>query len=189
MNTIERKKEDCRVFAYFGSGLGLGIPTVFLLIYHLSVHSLSGNANLTTGLLIILIILTFLPLLFHMLYDTHPNHQVKIDYGLYIIGSLTVILTALTVFFTGGMESSLLSFYFLFIPSAIAISFEANISLKLVCFLGCLSVILLFLFAPDNGTIYNDITYKIFYCLIIILQFVSIYLLELKSKSRRYETK
>ncbi len=186
---VKSKKEDCKVFAFLGSVLGLFVPTFLFLIYILATKKTSLYGELVIGLLIVLIILSFLPILYHLLYDVYPHRHKRYDYELYVIGSLTVIVTAITVYFTGGMEVSLLSFYFLFIPSAIAISFEANISLKLVCSIGCISVIYLFLFAPNNNTLNQDVIYKIFYCLIIIIQFISIYFLEKESKSRRYEIK
>jgi hypothetical protein len=189
MSTIDRKKEDCRVFASYGSLLGLGIPTSILLIYHLFINNLSSQKDVLTGVFFALGFVTLLPYYFHTKYDTHPKLEKLIDYSLYGTGIATIVLTTIAVYFTGGMENSLLSFYFFFVPSAIAISFEAKISLKIICTFGCLAVIYLFLKAPNNPIIANDNLYKVFYCIIIILQFLSIYLLELKSKSRRYETK
>ncbi len=199
---LRKRKESCRRFVFYGSTWGLTVPLLLSgVIYSIKYIPLFLNgycANLSIIFIVIvyfiLLDLTLLPWISHYHYDRiqcktknidsllkkiYINKATRrVDMWLYIIALFTVLSTGVMVYLTGGIERSFFSYYFFFIPSAIAISFEAHRSLQLTCIFGAVIVLLLYIFPHIVVEIEDDLYYTIVYLGVIIAQFASIYLLE-----------
>ncbi|MDR1780379.1 MAG: hypothetical protein LBR50_06585 [Tannerella sp.] len=107
---------------------------------------------------------------------------------LYGSGLISLICVSVIVFYTGGLFNSAMSFYFIFIPSAVAVCFDLGkderglgiIFTYIECVIFILALFVIDLFCP---TTYNR--HKILDLIFILIQISLICLMELD----RYESK
>jgi hypothetical protein len=185
------KKNRCKIFGFYGTAIGLGGPTVLSCIYYCGLCDMN-NIGVLSGF-IMLFIIALSPPYIHLLYGGDDAKNEKVDKILYTIGTIAVIVTAYIVFFTGGMKHSFLSFYFLYMPSVIAIAFDAHKGLLWICITGALAVIAIFMFSyiwPQNiPNVEPEYIYIFLYVMNISIQFIAIYLLECENKTIKKITK
>jgi hypothetical protein len=174
---MENKKDNCYSFFIYGCLFGIIIPTALLIIYDCAIPTF--NHFLVKLILFLLCVIASYPLYAYVQYDKNKINPKKIDASLIIVGAVTIILIGFIVHFTGGMEKSMLSSYFFFIPSAIAIAFDANKSLKVVIPLALIAVVANLLIVANSKTFNNNV-YLVFYILGISFQFLAIYCLEIR---------
>lgn len=172
---MENRKDDCFRFFIYACLFGIIIPIFLLILY--DCYNPTFNHWAVKLILFVIMVIVIYPLIAYILYDKSSIRPEIIDTTLRLAGVITIIFIGITVHYTGGMEKSMLSSYFFFIPSAIAISFDANKSLKLVIPLAFLAVILNLLFEA-NSKLFENTVYLFFYIPGIAFQFLAIYKLE-----------
>lgn len=123
-----KKEQECHVFAKWGCLLGLGAPIGLAMLYDF----FGSRPHLVFprhvhGLFVITAAVAIVGAYFakHW-YSICTNDAAKvkrIDFFLYAIGVVTCLLIGLIVVFTGGVLRSVFSYYFLYLPSIVAVSF------------------------------------------------------------------
>ena len=181
---MDAKKNATLRFAFFVGLGGIIVPCFVTLFYH------SWQARITTFtsftlIMVALVIVAASPFLAYVSYDKRPKWETKTDWFLYSVGVLAVILIAVIVHHTGGLPYSLFTFFFLFVPSAVAIAFEARTGLKFVCFASFLAIAYNLLKPalelPDSP--YTSASYKLTYIVFVGLHLLIIYFLETRGRT------
>lgn len=173
---MENRKESCKRYFIYAGMFGILAPILLLIIYNTIVPTF--NQGIVYVFLISIMGVVFYPLIAYIIYDENIINPKIIDITLRFDGALSIILIGFAVHYTGGMEKSMLSSFFFFIPSTIAIAFDANKSLKMVIPLALLAVIIN-LILENNSHIFENTIYLVFYILGVSLQFFAIYKLEI----------
>ncbi len=176
---MEARKENCFKFFIYACIFGILIPTFLLIVYDIVVPTF--QQGLVKLYLLALMAIVFYPLIAYTLYDKNILSANTIDSTLRLTGAITIILVGISVHYTGGMEKSMMSSYFFFVPSAIAIAYDANKSLKIVIPLALIAVSINLLIKTDSKPFENSI-YLGFYIFGIAMQFYAIYKLETTKK-------
>lgn len=135
---LEKKKQACKNFTLFVSFFAVIVPVIFLVSCNSLLARLLHYDHLIIGI-VVLVILVFTPAIAVLFYDNSPQHEKIVDYSLYISGFATLALVGYLVYYTGGTSHSFFSFFFFFLPSAVAISFEARRGLAIVCIASCMA--------------------------------------------------
>lgn len=177
---MEARKDSCYKFFIYACLYGILIPTFLLIVYDLIVPTF--QQGLVKFYLFAIMAIVCYPLIAYILYDKNSISPEAIDVSLRLTGAITIILVGISVHYTGGMEKSLMSYFFFFIPSAVAIAYDANKSLKIIIPLSLIAVTLNLLVKTDLKPFENSI-YLMFYITGIAFQFFAIYKLETTKKN------
>jgi len=193
-----KKKEECYIFFCWGCFFGICIPLFSVLLIDIFYYIPNIKKSILTfyGMgLSIIVIATSLSGTFisYRLYDTRPHMEKQVDYLLYLIGFFVCFFIGILVVLTGGVLKSLFSFYFIYLPSVVAVAFSSkkNNGLKIVSLL-CILMIVIGLFFPVENSEYNKfystMMHKMFYLGIAIMQLFAIFFLEINRQNGEVES-
>jgi len=186
---IRTKWQCCKIFHHFICVLGILVPLLYFLaifIYPFAVARFLSLPITDSKILMpiddllvfvlwaVLLLVAALLLPFwamgHYTKDRKDNEKYG-DWILYFCGFITIVLIALIVYWTGGINHSLMSFYFFFIPAAIAIVFNGRKGLLITGICCMVSIVILFGFCNSTEIHYDPIHRCVFsvYQLFLIL--------------------
>ena len=175
---LQAKKDATLVFFWFGNLLPLTTPLIFLAIY----DAINPTFTINNLWVIILMLMPTSVLGAYFLYSNKKFlwwTEKRVDFFLYAVAVATMITITYMVNKTGGFKYSILTFYFYFIPSAIAISFRAKWGLWITLGISFVSIV----YNCSNKTVDSNPNlfagyYNIFYIGKIFIHLLSIGLLE-----------
>ncbi len=138
-------------FFIFGSCLGMLVPLClsFYLHYQLNTAFRLSDVLFLTHLAYFIVCL--FPIIAYFIYKSRVDVSGLADTLLYITSFLAILLNVLIVQNTGGFDKSIFKFFFFYIPSAIAISYHASVSMYITgvcCFFG---ILFCYLDQPHSG--------------------------------------
>lgn len=174
---LQKKCQDCHIFHISVCWFGILIPLLYLLGILVYPMLNKEDTIMATEEIIIVFVFVLITILIALLstyyaYRQYDKGRERVgDWTLYICGILTIVLIALIVNYTGGIRQSLMSFYFFFIPSAIAIVFDSKKGLIATSVCCILSIFILFHLYSSSNIRYETIHYLVFsiYQLLLIL--------------------
>ena len=198
---MTRRESECHVFAKWGCHLGVGVPIALIMLYDLfGGHRYFQSTDIFPRHVIGLGIVTILVASLGSYFAKHwyskcaaaSLTEKRVDVFLYGVGVATCILLGIIVAYTGGVLLSPFSYYFLYLPSIVAVSFTPNPASKgrglIVVSLTCAIMIAVGLFnAGPISTEYKafceSLPRKIAYFIIAAIQFLAIILIERKEQT------
>ena len=172
------KIKQCSKFEYLAIYLGLIAPmSVFALLY----YPFTDYPQATLSFIITVVVSSLFIRLGRSRYE--KNDSKVGDIILYLGGVITIILVAVSVRYSGGMEYSLLRDYFLFIPAAVAIIFRAKFGLAIILVVCFVSIwgIYTYPFYAENTIISHEHGHNWFiepHLIVYAIHFIAIFFLE-----------
>ena len=195
MMDLDRKKIECRHFGYYVGLCAVFIPLLLVAAFH-AFYPITQNGKLMVVIVLLLAVAIY-PLFAYTFYDNKLDKKKEryVDYSFYASGLITLLLVGYIVLHTGGMSHSIFAFFFFFFPSAVAIAFETNFGLFLVCITSFFSVVMNLCYEhtkniQNDASVFETTEYLILYITFVAIHLSVIYFLETKSIKRGHtETK
>ena len=169
---IKEKHQNCNIFYWWICVLGILVPMLYLsgifiipIITHSESLIMPIRELVIFGVFAVFLLLVTLMLPFFALqkYSKGKESEEKIgDRMLYFCGVITIILIAFIVNYTGGIKHSLMSFYFFFIPAAIAIAFNGKTGLWITGVCCMASIVILFWLSDSTKIQYETVHCGVF---------------------------
>lgn len=182
---LQEKKDNCWRLFFFGS-FGILLPLVVVTVYDIFLRIQEIKQGRYILVVIFTCIITLLTGSAYIFYDRYPKKENRIDIFLYIIGALEMLAVGYLVYLTGGAQDSIFTFYFLFVPSIVAISFKAKWGLVTVCVTSFIAILINEIFVKPTNVyeVYAKTEhYKYQYIITIAIQLFMIFLLEISTRN------